>query len=94
MNAGGITEFDMLALTSLAPREVPEGRRSAGKDRQRSGSRAAPCSPWSRNHAEQAGGPSTRLATEKPRGYAEHLRTDARQIISLSQKPVVSLRGN
>lgn len=96
MNAGGITEFDLLALTSLAPREVAKGRRSAGKDQAKVWQqRGCPgYSPWSRNNAEQAGGPRTGLATKKPRRYAGHLRTDVRQIISHSQKPVFSLRGN
>lgn len=31
MNARGITELDLLALTFLVPREVPKGRRSVGK---------------------------------------------------------------
>lgn len=60
----------------LFPERYRRSNEMWARARQRCVSRGAvlACSPWSRNNAEQAGGPSTGLATKKPRRYAEHLR--------------------
>lgn len=63
-------------LLLLFPERYRRSNEMWARARQRCVSRGAvlACSPWSRNNAEQAGGPSTGLATKKPRRYAEHLR--------------------